>query len=68
LHIAIYYQAAECNFRHSELLLSETKRITLLVMQEYGNFVRSFKKVVVLSNNITQIVNQFQSLHSTKNG
>jgi len=50
LRIATHYQAAEYNFSGIQNVLSETERITLLMMQKYVDLVRFFEQVAVLFN------------------
>jgi len=50
LRIATHYQAAECNFSGIQNVLSETERITLLMIQRYVDLVRFFEQVAILFN------------------
>jgi len=50
LRIATHYQTTDIILVASRIVLSETERITLLMMWEYEDLVKSFEQVAVLFN------------------
>jgi len=49
----------------SKMVLSETEKITLLIIRGYEDLVRSFEQITILFNT-NQIVNRFRSLQYRK--